>query len=224
LKRLAYYLINNALSSLTTSESDDIIREIITNYAGFEKTDARVVRELLIERTGMIREPSPERINFIHNAFKEFLAAERFVEEHLYLPLVEHCTDPAWSPVLYFAAASPQERYVNALLDALIGRVERIGDDDDEDFEPVQVKGALLKTCAVAISVSPDKRETIARVRKDILPPRELDQVQFLAALGDDILPDLPTRAPSDDLPARALARLLAQIGTPAAIRKAEIF
>jgi len=222
LRKIAYYLVTNNLSALHVDDADSIIGDIIKNYSGFENVPASEVRDYLIERTGIIREPVPHRVDFVHNTFKEFLAAERFVEERIYRPLAANSTDASWAPVLFFATASSHEKYVDRVLQELITMCGAVG--GSAEGRQLQVLLATIKAYAVAIYVTPDKRAQIRSMLKHVLPPRHLDDVTFIATLGDEVVDDLPAVPPIKEEHAQALARLLAQIGTPCALSKAAIF
>ncbi|MBC7818946.1 MAG: NACHT domain-containing protein, partial [Planctomycetaceae bacterium] len=56
------------------------LKKIEHSLSGLGRTpaDAEIVLTSLVERSGMLREPNPDAIDFIHNTFKEFLAGEAF--------------------------------------------------------------------------------------------------------------------------------------------------
>lgn len=226
LKKIAFYMINNGLSSVQKSICKSMVEEIITRFGGFEASDSGSLLDLLIERTGIIRELSPGSVDFIHNTFKEFLGSERFVEEGLFKPLVEKAVDPAWSPVLFFAAASPVERFVDLLLSELLRAAKEAR---KQNIQLSKGKGAstiiaLLHACSVAISIDPHKRSEVAELKRAVLPPRDLEDALLLSSLGDEIVSDLPSTPPLEASSAKAVARILAQVASQSAIEKAKSF
>src|SRR5205814_2090695 len=66
-------------SSLPVEEVERLISGILVQYESLKGLDAASIRKALIERSGLLRVGADEAIEFIHNTFKEFLAAERWV-------------------------------------------------------------------------------------------------------------------------------------------------
>ena len=200
-------------SQFPGSNAAAVVDDLLDRFYGFEDADPNQMFGLLLERTGVIRELSPGVIDFVHNTFKEFLASEKFVEDGLYMPLVEHSSEPSWLPVLFFAAASPNERFVDKLLAEMISETENAADEigsEKESFAATTVL-TLVRAYAVAI-VGPAKRDKVNALKSLVLPPRRLEDVPLLSSLGDDVLGDIGDEVPSEVEPAKALARLLGQL------------
>ena len=69
------------------------------------------IRRLLVERSGMLREPFKGFIHFAHRTFQEFLAAQAVLNEDDIGVLVKNAYDDQWREVIILASGlSRQER------------------------------------------------------------------------------------------------------------------
>src|SRR5262249_1885573 len=154
-------------------------------------------------------EPGPEAIDFIHNTFKEYLGAEKFAEEHITGLLVDKVSEPAWTPVVYFAAGCTDEHYANELLGAFIKKLEtfrqgtRDQNEEGDNFKAIghAIRGHLIKCYSLAISVNREQKEYVTKLKSDLLPPKDLVEAEMLASVGDELIDDFTIK----NLPSRAI-------------------
>ena len=120
LRDLAYYMVVNGKSTVTTEEAEEKVAQALRFFPSYSESDAPVVCRSLIERSGMLRQSRPGHIDFLHNTFKEYLAAERFVEEGNDGLLAKEALDPAWQPVVLFAVATEKKGFASQLIEQIL--------------------------------------------------------------------------------------------------------
>jgi hypothetical protein len=101
LQRIAYWMVSNELPS---APKQDILRQIAREQlANVEATPAQVL-QVLIERSGILREPVVDEIDFSHLTIQEFLAAEEAVSRVEIQPLLDKSEGhERWERVIQFA-------------------------------------------------------------------------------------------------------------------------
>ena len=120
LRDLAYHMVVNGKSTIAVEEAEKKIAQALRHSPNHTETDAPIIGRCLIERSGMLRESRPGHIDFLHNTFKEYLAAGRFVEEGQAGLLAREALDPAWQPVALFAAATEDPKIATALIEQIL--------------------------------------------------------------------------------------------------------
>src|SRR5262249_52035733 len=76
------------------------------------RADPEPIVQYLLERTGMLREPHPDLVQFVHRTFREYLAAKEGVDSGDLTFLIEHAHLDSWHDVMVMAVAHarPAER------------------------------------------------------------------------------------------------------------------
>jgi predicted NACHT family NTPase len=105
LAELAWYMVSNVKSSIDRSEALQLVAKGLSSTPGRTEDEAEEVVQALIERSGLLRPASDDRIDFLHNTLKEYLAAGKVVGAGDWQELARHADDPAWQPVILFALA-----------------------------------------------------------------------------------------------------------------------
>jgi len=221
-QELAHYMVVNGQSSVAVTEADHCFSEALRRFPGLMPNNVKDIRLGFVERSGLLREPLPGRIDFVHNTLKEYLAGDRFAHLGHTGPLVEHALDPAWQPTILFAASSRVVGFADALTQRLLDDVsmgrrvaQLLGFPPAVEQKARRVFAARCGHAALHLS------ETIQQRIEDVLSnasrPESIAESAAFATLGDFIVPRL---AYDDRLPARTTAaciRTLAMIGTKAA-------
>ena len=231
---LAYHmLVHKGESSLAKSDAIDQVRERVARLG--KSADPQVILTALIERSGMLREPVPGRIDFLHNSFKEYLTALRLVEENADGLLAGHWIEAAWLPVILFAAATEKRGFATSLIKKILTAgviAKMLGPDPmapvqtatrstkpTEAEKQIRQRQVLALRCrTVALDVDPELQEKLNKQRAALFPPQTLTDAEALATVGDLAVDELKWR---DDLTVKeraASARALRLIGTPQAL------
>ncbi len=126
---LAVYMVEEGRSALTQSQEWGRLARRLAEFKDRSEEEADIVLKGLLERSGILREPLPDEVDFLHNTFKEYLAGEHFAAEHSTNKLREHVfagTEGAesWRRVTLFAAGSRRapEAFVRVTDSAVIER------------------------------------------------------------------------------------------------------
>ncbi|MFD7952041.1 NACHT domain-containing protein [Streptomyces ardesiacus] len=207
----AHWLIRNGL---TDSSREQAIRQVGISLQSMPAigADADTVFDYLLVRSGCLRKPVPERVDFIHRTFQEYLAAARIVEIDDFDNLLSNAHLDQWHEVFVMAIghARPKER--SLLLSGLIGRGER---------EPRHRKRLhLLAAACLETAVECDPPDIYSRVREitaELIPPRRIIDAKELASAGEMVIPLIPDRRLSAN-EAAATIRMAAIVGGDGAL------
>ncbi len=134
LQHLAYWMMRNRSPihhtdravSMMVEREEAITRfnEISVNLA-ITDDGSRILEELL-ERSGIIREPVPGAIDFLHRTFQEYLSALAVIDADDIGLLLEKAPDDQWQEVIVIAAGIAQQRQRNQIFNGLIERGNKI--------------------------------------------------------------------------------------------------
>jgi len=217
LRALAHDMVLNGRSEL---DKDRAVHEVgqMSELLGKPYSDGPAILEGLIERSGMLREPGPEKVDFIHNTFKEYLAAEVLTERGHDGLLARNVLDPDWKPVLVFAMMKGSESFNASLIHQVLSSPRSVPEISEEVTGSVrerQLMAVLLE--ASARRLKKEERENVARLRQRLFPPATMGEAEMLSSAGDDVVPFLHYRKKLPVRTAAACVRSLRLIGSAAA-------
>ena len=218
LQKLAHWLIRNNQAEMDRADAVAQLDRALAYMADLG-TDAEGVLRHLLDRSGLLREPAPGRVDFVHRTFQDYLGAKAAVEEGDFPLLLNNAHNAQWEDVLRMAVAlarpAERARLLNGLLDG-----PHFGGAPSNDFD-VPIYIALLATSclAQATELDPTTRTRVLDLAANMIPPTNVAGARALAGIGGtlvlDLLPD------PDDLPddvARCVVVTAAHIGTDAAL------
>ncbi|MET9364650.1 NACHT domain-containing protein [Streptomyces sp. NPDC006632] len=189
LQRIAYWLIRNGRTEMDRSRAEQIIGELLPAIPEIARIgDAAAVYAHFLHRSGLLREPGPGTVEFVHRTFQDFLGARAAVEEGAWGELVRHAADDQWEDVVRMAVghARPRERR------ELFGELLAFGDDHDSPAVTMRVH-VLAATCLEhAAELDPAVRAAVERRTAVLIPPTSSRAAQSLAQAGPLILDLLP--------------------------------
>jgi Leucine-rich repeat (LRR) protein/predicted MPP superfamily phosphohydrolase len=222
LSRLAYHMVSSGVSALTEAEADQQIAEALKSYK-FPDIKADAIRRALVERSGMLQESSEQRIEFLHNTLKEFLAAERFFNMGNFQVLADHANEASWQPVILFAVALPRDgsRFATDLVQAILEKTSLTAPPKArakaDRLEAVKVRSQqffFLRCYTNAYQLDdPDICQAFEHLSKQLLPPQNMTDAVALASCGDAIIPYLENRKGLKAPQRAACVRTLGLIG-----------
>jgi Leucine-rich repeat (LRR) protein len=203
------------------------VAEGLRSLAGQSEDDAEVVCRALVERSGMLRETRPGYIDFIHNTFKEYLAAERFANSGDIGLLAEHASDPTWQRVTLFAVSTSRKGFAEDLIRRLLqvddvpllkkkARRSKLVHPGESTLRARQL--LAIQCRASALLISPELERELDQIARALIPPRNMGDAQALAAMGDLVVPLLDYRRRLKAREAAACIRSLRLVGTPRAL------
>ncbi|MFE0176576.1 NACHT domain-containing protein [Streptomyces sp. NPDC059002] len=221
LKRLAYWLIRNERTSLKRQDAVDLIERLSPSVPQLARAGtAEDVLRLLLDRSGLLREPADDAVDFIHRTFQDFLGAKAALEEHDIGALVSHAHLDTWEDVLQMAVAQARPDERAELLTRLGGRADRESDD------AVRARLRLLALASLdqATRLDPDVREAVEERAAQLLPPRSLREARALAETGTLLLGLLPAADTLEGDAEVTTAHAICRIGGDAALARLRDF
>ncbi|MEV0650830.1 NACHT domain-containing protein [Phytomonospora sp. NPDC050363] len=210
LRDIAYWLIRNDWTSAPSDRVRERIRTKLTSMAQVS-ADADAVYRLLLERSGLIREPVEGSTDFVHRSFQEFLAAEQAVENDDIGVLIANAYTDIWSEVVVMAAGHASFGQREELLRGLLDR----SDGDDQRDALRLVAAACMETSP---ELSPQLRHLVREATAALLPPKTMEAAGVLARTGSFTLDLLARSTPIAENEVAATIRAAALIGDPAAL------
>ncbi|MFE1173465.1 NACHT domain-containing protein [Streptomyces sp. NPDC058773] len=189
LQRLAYWLIRNGRSELDRERAERILGEALPAVpAAAEQGDATAIFRHLLLRSGLLREPAPGTVDFVHRTFQDYLGAKAAVEDGDFGLLVAQSADSQWEDVIRMAVAHARPRERVELLRGLLARGHEIAD------RPTRLRVDLLAMACLehATEVDPRVRDEVNERARGILPPRSREESTLLAEVGPLVLELLP--------------------------------
>ncbi|RXS65833.1 NACHT domain-containing protein [Streptomyces sioyaensis] len=215
LQRLAYWLIRNGRTELDRDRAERIVGEALPAVpAAAEQGDAAAVFRHLLLRSGLLREPAPGSVDFVHRTFQDYLGAKAAVEDGDFGLLVAHAEDSQWEDVIRMAVAHARPRERAEILGELVAQGDRLADD------AARLRIHLLAMACLehAAELDPRVREEVHTRARAILPPRSHEESQLLAAVGPLVLELLPGPEGLAEDEAQEVVATAALIGSDAAL------
>ena len=232
---LAYdMMVHRQTSSLTRNEALKMVEERLARLG--KSADPELIMTGLIERSGMLREPSPGRVDFLHNTFKEYLTSLRLVAEQNENLLASHWSDAEWRPVILFAAATEKQGFATNLIRLILtfknDDLSLATEYDSVRFselpqhlqngsvtlnEARQRQLLALRCRSVALDLDPELQTQLDKLQEHLFPPRDFAEAEALATAGNLAVEWLKYR-PNDAFYERAASvHALRLIDTPLA-------
>lgn len=119
LQEFAFWLVRNRLSDAPTDQVEGQLAHTLRTLPKITNGPDSVLDDLLVQ-SGLLREPSPGRIDFIHRTFQEYLAGKAAVEGNEIGLLLANAPDVQWHEVIIMAAGQAQPWQRSELLRGLL--------------------------------------------------------------------------------------------------------
>ncbi|MFI1797756.1 NACHT domain-containing protein [Streptomyces sp. NPDC020379] len=187
LQKIAYWLIRNGRSEIEWPKAVRIVEGALPYMPSLaEQGDAAGILRHLVLRSGLLRQPTADTLDFIHRTFQDYLGAQAAVDEGDFGVLVEHAHDDQWEDVLRMAVGHANRRGRDELLGMLLDRAAR--------DEPHRQRLRLLAAACLehATELDPAVRRRVADAALRLVPPRDVQSAKVLARAGGVILDLLP--------------------------------
>jgi hypothetical protein len=209
LQDLAFWLLRNGWSDAPLERVEEQVARSRRNLPRVDATPWSLLRHLL-ERSGLLRQPTAGRVDFIHRTFQEYLAGKAAVEGDEIGFLVANALDDQWREVVIMAAGHAQPKQRDELLDKLLhpSRHDFFFGENRDKLSLIAI--ACLQT---APQISPEQHAEIDQLTRGLIPPKSVDAAESLAAAGEMVLDVLAEHLPRDLYEAAASIRTAALIG-----------
>ncbi|MEV5708873.1 NACHT domain-containing protein [Actinoallomurus sp. NPDC052274] len=177
-----------SITGRTELPKDAVVRWIGTRLATMPSapTDGEAVLDHLLERSGVLREPVPGRIDFVHRTVQEYLTAKQFADDGDLEPLLAQAHRDQWRETIIMAAGHANAPQRAELLAGLFHRIAT---------EPRHARRLklLVAGCLETLPAIPvELRSAVDACLDDLVPPRDLTSARSLSNVGETILDRLP--------------------------------
>ncbi|MFE0176083.1 NACHT domain-containing protein [Streptomyces sp. NPDC059002] len=189
LQRLAYWLIRNGRTVMDRSRAESIIADALPAVPELASLgDAAAVYTHFLHRSGLLREPGPDTVDFIHRTFQDFLGARAAVDEGDFGVLARYAADDMWEDVIRMAVAQARPRERAEILRDLLA----YGDTHPEERARKRIHLLAAACLEHAAELAPAVREEVERRTAELIPPRSASDARALAEAGPVVLDLLP--------------------------------
>ncbi|GLW95273.1 ATP-binding protein [Actinokineospora globicatena] len=189
---------------------DHAIEHVARKLASMPNTSGVPVDLLtyLAERSGVLRLPAPDRVNFIHRTFQEYLAADEAIQQHHGDTLVGHAHLDIWWETITMACGHATAKQADQLINGILDRAEA-------DHSLARHLRSLAVACLMTVEeINPGTQERMdAVIAQHLIPPRNIFESRSLARIGSRLLSILPGElAGLTDEEAHAVVHLAANV------------
>ncbi|WP_179235607.1 NACHT domain-containing NTPase [Streptomyces sp. CS113] len=190
LQRLAYWMVDNGQDEMSRYDAVHHIADALPSMPEVAcQGSAEQILEHLIERSGILRAPDDDTVDFVHRTFQDYLAAKLAVERRNFGVLANNAHDDRWEDVIRMAVAHASPADAQQLLRRLISRGDRNTSNADVRHRLHLLAAASLDYAA---ELDPETRNEVRSRAAAVLPPRNADEAARLARVGPVILDLLP--------------------------------
>ncbi|WP_369144898.1 NACHT domain-containing NTPase [Streptomyces sp. R44] len=184
IQRLAYWLTLNGRTQLDRAHAESLVREAVPAIHEAAQYPPESVFTHLLQRSGLLREPTSDTVDFIHRTFQDYLAAKALVDHWDIGVLVRHAADDQWEDVIRMAVGHARPRECEEILRELLTEADSAEDRRDQ-LRILMVAATALDS---ATEVSPDVRDEIMARTAELIPPRSESEARGLALGGPTVL------------------------------------
>jgi NACHT domain len=207
LRDLAWRLSDNNRSEIVREKALDHVAAKLRSMRHLDVEGGQAL-EHLVTRSGVLRAPADDRIDFLHRSFQEYLAAEEVAEEDRIGNLIERAHLDTWRETIIMAAGHANRGQREELITGILDRAEA---------ERRHARGLrlLAASCLETMESVPAGLAERLDVNLGVLvPPRRRSDAESLATVGDPVLGRLPRSLDGlTEVAARAAVRAAAIIG-----------
>ncbi|MFB6838468.1 NACHT domain-containing protein [Streptomyces sp. NPDC056361] len=184
IQRIAYWLTLNGRTQMDRAHAKGIVSDALPSIQEAAAYDPDTVFTHLLHRSGLLREPTPDTVEFVHRTFQEYLAAKALVEHWDIGVLIRHAADDQWEDVVRMAVGHARPRECAEILHELLAAADATRD------RTVRLRLVLLAATALshATEVATDIREDVLRRTAEVIPPRTPREARELAGVGPMVL------------------------------------
>ena len=176
---LALWMIRNGESEIDTSAAKELIARSLASLANTDfNTDSAY--QFLLERSGLLREPTVRRVDFIHRTFQEYLAARAAIDSDAVGELIRNASDVQWQEVVLFAAGHANLNQANRLIQGLLTHPRKGTRRDQRIF--------AISCLREVRSLSAGVRQSAQGMIPSLLPPQSMSQAEELSGLGTRLI------------------------------------
>ncbi|MFC4055009.1 NACHT domain-containing protein [Actinomadura syzygii] len=185
LQDIAWHLSTSARVELPKPMVERLVGERLASMPQL-RVQADAVLDELLQRSGILREPVPGRIDFVHRTVQEYLTAKHAADLGDMDLLVKNAHRDTWRETVIMAAGHANEPLRRELLTGILTRART------ETRHARALKLQAVACLETLPSIPGDLRLRLDQCLDDLIPPRDGASARSLAAAGDPVLARLP--------------------------------
>ncbi|MFV2172563.1 NACHT domain-containing protein [Actinomadura sp. LOL_016] len=210
LQDIAWHLSTSNRVELPKPMVERLVADRLATMPRVEDAPGDVLDELL-QRSGVVREPVPGRIDFVHRTVQEYLTAKHAADLGDMDLLVRYAHRDTWRETIIMAAGHANEPLRRELLTGILTRAR-------SERRHARTLKLLSVACLETLpSVPEDLRTELDRCLDELVPPRNESTARSLATAGPSVLARLP-----ENLESLSVAAAVAAIQTASLINGPE--
>lgn len=211
LSDLAYWYLRNGVAVESADKVDVRIQKKLDTFKGLAPSVVSLsVREGLVARSGILREPASGMVDFPHKTFQEFFAASEIVEQRDFGVLLQHSRDQeSWSETIVLAVGKANQEEAEGVIVKLVHEAESTKDP--------RLLLLAVDCMGVCVSIDPKICQLVEKQLAKVVPPKKLSDAVAISKAGDLIVPYLKNVRAMRVREASYTVAALALIGTGAA-------
>lgn len=189
LSEISLYMLKCEKVEIEKSEIVSYVKEYIQSSTliapGSIKENTVLLIDYLVQRTGILREPAKEKIDYIHKTFMEYLAAKAIARNAIWNLMEKNLINPFWKEAIIMCFNLMSQDIATETLRVLL---KNYGNSRNEEF--------LFMASLCAQNAADIKVEISKKIDKEIqklIPPTE-KYINRLASAGTYIIPFLDNK------------------------------
>ncbi|MFF6958824.1 NACHT domain-containing protein [Streptomyces sp. NPDC008317] len=213
LRRLAYWMIRNDLTEISFAQLTGRVAAYLADSAQYPEESAAVARQLL-ERSGLLRAPAHDSVDFVHRTFQEYLAADQLLNDGDLALLIKHAHEDQWQDVVVMVSGRARDSERDHLIKSLLKRARR------DKAHRLRLTVLAVDCVGDGTAIDPRVVDEARRRAAELIPPQNPAQAAALANLGEVVLDQMP--GPRPELApgvVRAILETCRLVGGPSAMR-----
>ncbi len=124
--------------------------------------DSEETYEYLVRHSGLLIQPVPSRVQFVHRTFMEYLCAEAFLEHRGVEQLIAYAHEPTWRDIIPMTAAMARGNKADEIVRRLLDRYR------EEPFRR-PLFDAVIQACVASVSrLDPALRDEVEHTRQEL--------------------------------------------------------
>jgi hypothetical protein len=213
LEDLAYWLMTNGWLVVPRARAEERLTKGLANMPNLPQSlSGADVMRVFVERTGLLREPQPNHVDFTHKTFQEFFAAKAALDEGNIGALIKAAHEDQWQEMIVLAAGLASQRTREELILGLIKR----GEAEPDERHTLHLLAVSCLETSVALDAEVMKK--VEASLKKLVPPENVTEAIGLSSAGDLAVPHLRFSHKLYAVEAASCIRALAIIATDAAL------
>ncbi|MBK9125312.1 MAG: NACHT domain-containing protein [Chloroflexi bacterium] len=217
---LAYFMISNNWSEIDFARATSCVERVLPSLGIPDSRLAPKILALLVERSGVLREPTKHYLDFSHRTFQEFYAAKQAAHEDHVGVLVKNALSDQWREVIILAAGLGSKRFTNELMQTLLD------EGDNATYRRHHFNLLAVACLETGRDIDGVLRTKIGERISQLVPPKNISEAKALASAGELAVGPLreivSKKKKSYATEMAATIRALAIIGSPAALSALE--